>query len=293
MFIITLLTTKENCKMKKLTKSNWLITLSSLVIYILLPVITQTIAKLLHLPKSGQISFLAAGLMLSIVIIGWIFFKYKSAWRLTKNKQYPFNLKHPGAPLVIGLYFLAFYLMIIVYAQIHMLIQFIGTHPNYASHISNYLIALLIAVFAGVNEEVIFRGFMLKSWLNTCHKVKYPLWLSGSLTALSFGVIHLINLLHQPLGNTLTQVLAASLLGLLYVIIRIISNNLVISICLHTLQDFTAIFINFLQLNNMINANLADASIGIAIIFFLLSLILLGLDHRTKKNVLLINEKSA
>lgn len=174
-----------------------------------------------------------------------------------------------------------------------MLSQFIGTHPNYASHISNYLIALLIAIFAGVNEEVIFRGFMLKCWLNTCHKVKYPLWLSGSLTALSFGVIHLINLAHQPLGNTLTQVLAASLLGLLYVIVRIISNNLAISICLHVLQDFTAIFINFLQLNNMVNANLAGASIGIAIIFFLLSLILLGLDHRTKKNVLLINKKSA
>ena len=106
-------------------------------------------------------------------------------------------------------------------------------------------------------------------------------------------MIHLINLAHQPLGNTLTQVLAASLLGLLYVIVRIISNNLAISICLHVLQDFTAIFINFLQLNNMVNANLAGASIGIAIIFFLLSLILLGLDHRTKKNVLLINKKSA
>lgn len=174
-----------------------------------------------------------------------------------------------------------------------MLSQFISAHPNYASHISNYLIAFLIAIFVGVNEEVIFRGFMLKNWLNTCYKVKYPLWLSGSLTALSFGVIHLINLLHQPLGNTLTQVLAASLLGLLYVIIRIISNNLAISICLHVLQDFTAIFINFLQLNNMVNANLAGASIGIAIIFFLLSLILLGLDRRTKTNVLLINEKSA
>ena len=292
MLIIELLTEKENFKMKKLTKSNWLITLSSLVIYILLPVITQTIAKLLHLPKSGQMGFLVAGLLLSIVIIGWLFFRYKSAWRLTKNKQYPFNLKHPGAPLVIGLCFLAFYLIIIIYAQIHMLSQFIGTHPNYASHISNYLIAFLIAVFAGVNEEVIFRGFMLKSWINTCHKVKYPLWLSGSLTALSFGVIHLINLSHQPLGNTLTQVLAASLLGLLYIIVRIIGNNLAISICLHVLQDFTAIFINFLQINNMINASLAGASIVIAIIFLLLSLILVGLDHRTKKNILLINEKS-
>lgn len=279
--------------MKKLTKSNWLITLSSLVIYILLPVIMQTLAKLLHLPKTGQVGFLAAGLLLSIAVIGWFFFKYKSAWQLTKNKQYPFSLKHPGAPLVIGLCFLAFYLIIIVYTQIHMLSQFIGTHPNYASHISNYLIALLIAIFAGVNEEVIFRGFMLRSWFNTCYKVKYPLWLSGSLTALSFGVIHLINLSHQPLGNTLTQVLAASLLGLLYVIIRIISNNLAISICLHVLQDFTAIFINFLQLNNMVNVNLAGASIGIAIIFFLLSLILLGLDRRTKKNVLLIHGKSA
>lgn len=279
--------------MKKLTKSNWLITLSSLVIYILLPVIMRTLAKLLHLPKTGQVGFLVVGLLFSIAVIGWIFFKYKPAWQLTKNKQYPFNLKHPGAPLAIGLCFLAFYLIIIVYTQIRMLSQFIDTHPNYASHISNYLIAFLIAISAGVNEEVIFRGFMLRSWLNTCHKVKYPLWLSGSLTALSFGVIHLINLSHQPLGNTLTQVLAASLLGLLYVIIRIISNNLAISICLHILQDFTAIFINFLQLNNMINANLADASIGIAIIFFLLSLILLGLDHRTKKNVLLINGKSA
>lgn len=79
MFIMKLLIEKENFKMKKLTKSNWLITLSSLVIYILLPVITQTIAKLLHLPKTGQISFLVAGLLLSIAVIGWFFFKYKAA----------------------------------------------------------------------------------------------------------------------------------------------------------------------------------------------------------------------
>lgn len=104
----------------------------------------QTIAKLLHLSKSGQISFLVAGLLLNIAIIGWFFFKYKSAWRLTKNKQYPFNLKHPGATLVIGLCFLAFYLITIVYAQIYMLIQFINTHPNYTSHINNYLIAFVI-----------------------------------------------------------------------------------------------------------------------------------------------------
>lgn len=142
--MMELLTEKENLKMKKLTKSNRLITLSSLIIYILLPVITQALAKLLHLPKSGQISLLVIGLLLSIAIIGWFFFKYKSAWRLIKNKQYPFDLKHPGAPLAIGLCFLAFYLIIIVYVQIYMLLQFIDTHPNYVSHINIYLIAYVV-----------------------------------------------------------------------------------------------------------------------------------------------------
>ena len=144
MLTMKLLIEKENFKMKKLTKSNWLITLSSLIIYILLPVITQTIAKLLHLPKTGQISFLVAGLLLSIAIISWFFFKYKSAWRLTENKQYPFNLKHSGALLAIDLCFLSLYLIIIVYVQIYMLIQFIGAHPNYTSYISNYLLAFVI-----------------------------------------------------------------------------------------------------------------------------------------------------
>lgn len=279
--------------MKKLTKSNWSITLGSLAIYILLPTITQAIAKLLHLPKTGQIGFIIAGLLLSIVIVVWLFFKHKSAWKLTKNKQYPFDLKHPSIALVIGLCFLAFYLITIVYVQIHALSKFINLHPNYASNINNYLIALLIAVFAGVNEEVIFRGFMLKSWLDTCSKTKYPLWLAGSLTAVSFGTIHLVNLSRQSLGSTLTQALAASLLGLMYVIARIISNSLAISIGLHIFQDFTAIFISFLQLNNRASANLAGASVAIAIVFFLLSLILLALDRRTKKDILLISKKTA
>lgn len=110
--------------------------------------------------------------------------------------------------------------------------------------------SLTMGIVAGIGEEIIFRGYLFAGYLKTFKKANHPLLWSGLLTAFTFGFTHFINLSHQSLNATLTQVFMVSYVGVLIIIVRIYTNSIYFGMFYHVLQDFSAIAITHGNISN-------------------------------------------
>jgi len=89
-------------------------------------------------------------------------------------------------------------------------------------------------LFVGISEELVFRGIVLSGLRGS----RLPEWAAMAITAVAFGSTHFLNLLGgQDLGDTLRQVILASLYGLtLYLAFRA-SGTLLFPMAIHWLWD--------------------------------------------------------
>ena len=85
----------------------------------------------------------------------------------------------------------------------------------------------IIALFAGVGEELFFRG-----WLQGLLTDRFAVWLGISIASVVFGLLHYLS------G---TYAIYAGLTGLYLGVIYQVSANLYIVMAIHTLYDFIAL----------------------------------------------------
>lgn len=100
------------------------------------------------------------------------------------------------------------------------------------------LSATILALMAGVIEELLFRGLFFNMFVVIFEKNKYFLIWASLLSSVLFGLIHLVNLTHQPLKSTVGQIMFAITLGLILSYCRMITNNVILGIIIHTYIDF-------------------------------------------------------
>jgi uncharacterized protein len=86
---------------------------------------------------------------------------------------------------------------------------------------------VLIAFFAGVGEELFFRG-----WLQSVLTSRYEAWLGILITSAIFGLLHSLSS---------TYAIYAGLTGLYLGVIYQVSGNLYIVMAIHALYDFIAL----------------------------------------------------
>lgn len=92
--------------------------------------------------------------------------------------------------------------------------------------LSNMLVVILIALSAGIVEELLCRNLLFNLFIKCFDNTKWALfWASLSSSAI-FGLIHLANLTHQPLMPTLQQIFYAFAFGLMLCFVHIFSNRI-------------------------------------------------------------------
>lgn len=106
--------------------------------------------------------------------------------------------------------------------------------------LSNKLLVILIALAAGIVEELLCRNLLFNLFTKCFANTKWVLiWGSLSSSAI-FGLIHLANLTHQSLIPTLQQIFYAFAFGLMLCFVHIFSNRIWPCILLHFLMDLQA-----------------------------------------------------
>ena len=95
--------------------------------------------------------------------------------------------------------------------------------------------ALLSMILIGWIEEIIFRGFLFKA-IEKRRGIKIAI----AISAITFGIGHILNLVAQPGFETLLQVIYAIAFGFMFVYIFIKTKSLWPCIILHSIIDFTA-----------------------------------------------------
>lgn len=119
---------------------------------------------------------------------------------------------------------------------------------------------------AGVIEELLCRGLLFNLFLAIFNKSKYFLVWASLCSSLFFGLFHFVNLIHQPLKSTLGQIAFAIALGMIFCYFRIITNNVIWGIVIHTYIDFSP---------QILTNNTGTKDIGLSVIIPIYLVILL------------------
>lgn len=107
--------------------------------------------------------------------------------------------------------------------------------------VSYIFLAIVATLLIGLAEELTFRGLIFGILVkNSKNKIIAPLFISSIL----FGLTHLVNLRHQPLNNTMIQVLAVMAFGLFAAVVYMKTSNLLFAIFVHAMNDFMAIMVS-------------------------------------------------
>ena len=132
---------------------------------------------------------------------------------------------------------------------------------------SKIFAVFMMAIMAAVIEELSFRCLLFNGLLSIFYKKKYSLLIASLVSSLMFGLLHLINVTHQPLQSTIGQVLFALTLGLISMYLRLCSNGMICCIVFHFLVDFKPEVLST-------NTGTHDAPMGMLLMVFLPVIIL-------------------
>ncbi len=151
---------------------------------------------------------------------------------LFKN-SYVFTQKNE--PVKTGLLYGRFYLIGAVFFSFIFGLGLIGSTSLHA--LFNVFVGALLV---GVCEEFLCRGWLLNEFLERYGDTKKGVWYSIVISGLIFGLIHLGNFFGgQNLVTTVTQILNASAVGIVYGLIYYKTKNIWSVIILHGLWDFS------------------------------------------------------
>lgn len=147
------------------------------------------------------------------------------------------------------------------------------THMAINKIISMFVIALM----AGVIEELLFRGLLFNSLSSFFYHNKNRFLIAGLISSILFGCMHLINLTHQPLQSTVGQVIFAFTTGIILIYLRLLSNNIVWCMVLHFFIDFKPVILT----SNTGSHNISLVKVFLAVLpLMILAIICLWLFNR-------------
>ncbi len=118
-----------------------------------------------------------------------------------------------------------------------MLVTFVTSASSGFTDRGLIVVVLIGTALVGIGEETAFRGIVLNSLART---MSLP-W-AVVVSSLFFGLMHSPNVLLQPVGDTVSQVIVTSLIGLFLGWTYVLSGgNLVLVVVIHWLWDFCLI----------------------------------------------------
>ncbi|MGL6198905.1 MAG: CPBP family intramembrane glutamic endopeptidase [Lachnospiraceae bacterium] len=96
----------------------------------------------------------------------------------------------------------------------------------------NFAEVLIRALFVGIMEELIFRGFLYRAIEEKSNTKKAII-----LSSIIFGLYHLVNVGSMPIQYVLLQVVYAMAIGIVFAIVFFATESLVLCIITHALVD--------------------------------------------------------
>ncbi len=124
--------------------------------------------------------------------------------------------------------------MLAVLPVLLVLVTFVASASSGFTDIGLILVVLVGTLLVGIGEETAYRGVVLNALAS---RMSLP-WAVVASSVL-FGLMHSVNVLLQPAGTTIGQVVTTSFIGLFLGFTYLISGgNLVLVVVLHWLWDF-------------------------------------------------------
>lgn len=178
----------------------------------------------------GKLGTVNVGFPLSDLIYGVLFFLVCSF--LIKIK-FHFSWKNLGKFTLLG----GSFILLILYN-----IYLTKKNPfsySFTTGLGTILYCFIAAAFVGWFEELIFRGGILMSLrkLLQGHEV-----IAIILASLIFAGVHASNFLNQPYWDTVNQIVFAFTFGILLSVLYLASNNILVTMLIHTLIDTSDMF---------------------------------------------------
>lgn len=226
-----------------------------IVFYVVGASVSDTISSIVGLEKSFTFVFL---LTTSLILYFWIKkngLKQKYGLCLPNNKPK---------------YFL-FYIPLVMLILINFCFGI-----SITLNIAESILFVLSMICVGFVEEIIFRGFLFRAIEGNNHKFAIL------ITSISFGMGHIINLFSVGIEGffpVLCQVLCATAVGFLFVIIFYRGGSLFPCIITHSLINATSLFSNNLSTLNIIISSFIIIIIAIAYSLILIKTLKTESDH--------------
>lgn len=135
-------------------------------------------------------------------------------------------------------------LVLCIAVVVNFVTSYIAPEKSIPAALPLVLLTLVAYMLVGVQEEVSFRGILFGVCREYFGESKKGIYLSVLISALTFGCMHLSNLLVYPslVVATITQVIYAAEVGIIFAVTYYRSGNLLPCIILHGLIDFAASF---------------------------------------------------
>lgn len=105
------------------------------------------------------------------------------------------------------------------------------------------ILFIIMTLFVGFIEEVLFRGVVLRSILNKYGGSKHGMIISVMISSFVFGLAHIVTLMIHPqlVMYTITQVIYCTFAGVLFSVVYLRCRNIFSLIILHSLVDISSL----------------------------------------------------
>ncbi|MGF7437414.1 CPBP family intramembrane glutamic endopeptidase [Lentilactobacillus senioris] len=146
------------------------------------------------------------------------------------------------------------------------------------NNIDNFKTAIIVAICAGVTEEITFRGILLPGALThfSGHK---GIWFAILISSAFFGMAHMVNLADQTLEATVLQGTNAFAMGIILAAIYLRTRSLIFPMLFHGINDYTSTIVSQ---GSLVMHNKSFAPFIIEWIIYLLVAIYLLRKSKTK-----------
>lgn len=141
-------------------------------------------------------------------------------------------------------------------------------HASLVEPSSTVWLFLLECFSVGLFEEIIFRGILLIALLRLFPKDLKGAFYAMILSSVTFALTHSLNLLNGAhMFGTVDQILYSFLTGMLFAIVFIKTKNLLYSVMLHSVYNFTGlIFVRLGTLSNHWDQLTILLTVGVSIV---------------------------
>lgn len=215
------------------------------------------ISKLL--PFTDYTNNFLAQLFLTCIIVIYIKFRYG-------HEMFKFNLNS----FIYGLW-LGSFIFIVILLNI---LNSIETISAIDFTVTTVVLLLLSNITIGLFEEILCRGIIFNAFLKSNTPIRAALISSGL-----FGVVHLLNLTHSnDYIGTITQVMYAMFLGMLFAAIYYVTKNIWSVIFLHSALDISSGFYELEHIGENLNNPLTSITSSFITIIILLPAFFIGIN---------------